>query len=91
MEDSQKITKDATASDVEAIVSATVVYEDVRKTAEDAMRDGVDIIYLDEPEYTETLNCLLDKLKGQLIYTAECAARPKDAFQFMGIEFVKQE
>jgi len=69
---------------------AEITYDDLLKKAEKERLEEIDVVYLEEPEYTETLNCILEALKD-VMYVSECAGRPKDAFQFNGVEYVKQE
>ena len=83
--------QDGFAVRLELLVMAIETYEEAVQEARKASLEGVDVYALEADEYEHLLQVLTEKLKDQMVYTSECVARPKDAFQFMGIDFVKQE
>lgn len=66
-------------------------YRSIRKEAIEARKEGIDIICLPNPEYTETLNCLREQLKYHYWHPAKNPGLSKNSFRFRGITYILQE
>ena len=64
-------------------------YSQAIEEAEKAQIEGIDVISLEESEYNDTLNSIMNELKDQIVYYDKPKSDNSDTFQLMGVCFTK--
>ena len=52
--------------------------------------DGVDIVYIEEPEFSETINAIMDSISFGDLFDKQEPYEGSDTFGFRGVQYIRK-